>query len=395
MKPLFILLILFTTPALIGQIEFEEGYFINNMGEKLEGYINNADWTTHPKKIDFKTSLDAKAQTYFVADIQEFALDGGLKYKRFTVDIDQSLRASLESSTNPQPIFERDQVMLQVLVEGTANLYVFVESGRDIFFIETEPGGIQQLIYKKYQSENGGKRTNYEYRRQLSEALSCEDIGFGRIRNLPYSRTALVELLVDYHECKGGEPVLYKKTKKKGKGNVSLMAGIDLVNLTYTRGGFNTTPISQKLDAAMGQRVGLAGEFILPTNNNRWSIFAELSFLNLQMDQETPRGVFNIDYKSLEIAIGVRHNFFLNEKNRIYLNAALAAHSPLSSTFEIVDSTTPQVDNSNTFVGGLGYRWAEKIGLEVRFSLERDLLNQNSVESTKMYTTTVVGSYVF
>lgn len=104
MRPLFVLLLLFTTQALNSQIEFEEGYFINNMGERLEGYINNADWTTHPRKIDFKASLDEKVQTYFVADIQEFALDEGLKFKRFKVDIDQSRRAFLEPDYNPQPV---------------------------------------------------------------------------------------------------------------------------------------------------------------------------------------------------------------------------------------------------------------------------------------------------
>ncbi len=395
MKSSITILFLFFSIVLFAQDNYEEGYYINNAGERIEGYINNADWTSHPKKIDFKSTFDAQTQSFNVEDIQEFALTYGSKFKRFTVDIDQSIRASLEPDYNAQPVFKRDQVMLEVLVEGAGNLYAFVESGRDIFFMETETVPVQQFIYKKYLSDNDKKRTNYEYRKQISQHLVCQDIGLEDFKNIPYSRNALIDLFVKYNKCQGVEPTLYERYKAKAKGTLTLIAGLDLSRLKYTRGGFNATPLSQDLDPFVGQRLGLSGEIILPRDNNRWAILGELSFIFSKVNQATPRGNFNIDYKGLDLAFGLRHNFYLNEKNRIYANIGLSAHAPLSSTFEIEDSFIAEVKNTTTFFGGLGYRFAEKIMLELRFGMERDLLKDVSAKSTKFYTNSLMVGWGF
>ncbi len=57
MKGPFFIAFLFFPLIIIAQSEFEKGYFINNLGQKVEGFINNAHWTTHPKKDWIRTSV--------------------------------------------------------------------------------------------------------------------------------------------------------------------------------------------------------------------------------------------------------------------------------------------------------------------------------------------------
>ncbi len=41
----------------------------------------------------------------------------------------------------------------------------------------------------------------------------------------------------------------------------------------------------------------------------------------------------------------------------------------------------------------IGLLTPKKIGLELRFSLERDLINMSLVQAARLYTTSLIGSY--
>jgi len=396
MKPLFTLFFLLCTTALLAQFNFEEGYYINNAGQKVEGYINNADWSNHPKRIVFRPAIDAKSQTFTIDDIREFAIKEGVKYQRFDVEIDQSLRAFMEPDDNPGPVFKRDRVFLRLLVEGAANLYVFVESDQDIFFFNSGTDTPRQLIFKDYLSDSGKKRTNYQFRNQLREQLLCDGIGFERFSKMRYARSPLTELFVDYSNCRNTAPVLYERKKKPTTQYLSLIGGIDVSTLTYSRAGFGLSSFSQKLEPATGFRIGIAGEIVLPRNNDRWAIFGELSFIRFQTNQQTPtRGVFDVDYQAVEIVFAARHNIYFNEKHKLFVNVGLVAHAAFGSVFSIEGGSSTEIDPAPTGAAGIGYRFNEKIGIEFRLSLDRELFANDNSESGKFYARSVVMGYVF
>jgi len=56
-KILFVLSVLITSSS-FSQINFEKGYFIDNLGAKTDCYIKNIDWNLNPDTFDYKLELD-------------------------------------------------------------------------------------------------------------------------------------------------------------------------------------------------------------------------------------------------------------------------------------------------------------------------------------------------
>mgnify|MGYP001319545011 FL=1 len=130
----FLLAISFTTSA---QITFEHGYYINNEGLKVDGLIKNLDWVYNPVQFDFKKSINAPINNIELQDIKEFGIDGGSKYIKKTVDIDKSSNDIVSLTSYRIPTFEKETVLLKVLIEGSASLYQYQEQNLIRFFYET------------------------------------------------------------------------------------------------------------------------------------------------------------------------------------------------------------------------------------------------------------------
>ena len=60
MKKIIACIILFTALNTIAQTKFEKGYYIDNLGNKEEGLINNENWIYSPKSFLFKSYETSK-----------------------------------------------------------------------------------------------------------------------------------------------------------------------------------------------------------------------------------------------------------------------------------------------------------------------------------------------
>ncbi|QDH79336.1 hypothetical protein FKX85_09935 [Echinicola soli] len=130
--------------------------------------------------------------------------------------------------------------------------------------------------------------------------------------------------------------------------------------------------------------IGLELEYILPGNKRKWSLFIEPTYrqFNDQITVESPiisGGVLTsaIDYKSIEIPTGVRYYLFIDEKSKLYVNAALVMDlgfdSSITSTRQ--DGSTIETYNYElstiNFTGGIGYKYNNRINIEARHLMKR------------------------
>jgi hypothetical protein len=138
MKNYVLYFLLFLSFKSYSQIKYESGYFITNANEKISCLIKNNDWVKNPKEFKYKTSENSDIQKAELKDIKEFGVLNNFKYKRFTVNIDNSAD-NVESMSNASiPEFNTEELFLKVLVEGKASLFCFEgKSVTKYFFLST------------------------------------------------------------------------------------------------------------------------------------------------------------------------------------------------------------------------------------------------------------------
>ena len=92
--------------------------------------------------------------------------------------------------------------------------------------------------------------------------------------------------------------------------------------------------------------------------------------------QKYGNNMLDVDYKSVELPIGVRHGFYLKNGSKLFVNASYVIDIPLNSSIRIEQSTFEfEIDSRDNMAFGLGYQIKEKYSIEFRYGLSRDLMN--------------------
>ena len=117
------------------QIKYEQGYLVNNTGEKINCLIRNVDWENNPKEFRYKLTETSDLRTGTISDIKEFGILNSSRYRRFTVRVDTSSSDISYLSKGPLPEFKEQDVFLKTLVGGKVSLYEFKEKGLQKIFL--------------------------------------------------------------------------------------------------------------------------------------------------------------------------------------------------------------------------------------------------------------------
>ncbi|MCW1148811.1 hypothetical protein [Flavobacterium lacisediminis] len=403
MKHFFTLLSLITITCLSAQTKFEKGYYISTNGTKSEGYIKNSDWKNTPNLIEFKSNLNENSVEINTSLIKEFEIENKLKYKRFNVDIEKSSVTSGQLSNNSKtPNFNKENLLLKVLIEGKASLYQFNESGIEKFFYSTDKKDIEQLIFLSYIAdaedvnslkvqgidyiiENSTILYNRTYRKQLNENVNCGN-SRDEISKLGYSKTNLVNFFKKYNECENSE---FKKFESGNKSTfrlkASLISNLNSLNLKFNNNDYYETNFGTSIDFGFG----FEAEIILPFNNNKWSVILEPSY-NIYKNSDHLTYTFytttleqdvNVEYNYIQIPIGIRHYFYINEKASIFINAAYNAKLSVKSNgikYEVVTDNNLEIFPSlNNVAFGLGFNY-KKYSIETRVFSNTQILKGSS-----------------
>lgn len=389
-----------------GQIQFEPGYFVDNSGTKTDCLIKNVEWQYSPNKFNYKFTEDGTVETGSLETVKEFGIANRFKYVRATVDIDKSSNNVNHLKNTKNPEFQEQTLFLQVLVEGQASLYSYQGTYFKRFFYKTDGVALEQLVYKKYrtstrvENENvwtqkklankRGMAENNWFRQQLWNNLKCESFSRKRLENLKYAKSPLIKLFSDYNACANGDFVSYENKAKRDYFNLTIRPGIKSSSMSIMN---DIIPALDDIDFGnqIGLRLGLEAEVILPFNRNKWGIILEPTYQYFSGEQtiesnNVSGGIINttLDYKSIEVPVGVRHYFFLNDRAKIFINVSYLADITTESLvdFKRLDGSEfngpLEAERETHLVYGIGYKALDKLSLELRYQGTVNTLDQYS-----------------
>jgi hypothetical protein len=343
MKTKLLFFMLFSSVLTLAQTNFESGSYMDLNNVKHEGFIKNLDWKNNPSEIIFKKNIEDADNIYVNSDnLKEFEIYGFSKYKKFNVNIDISANALSEIGYIKDPIFEKKELLLKVLLEGKSSLYLMNYGVYGKYFFNNASQEIEELVYKKYKvneidaakmREDGDKvyayttvLTNNEYLKQLFNGVNC-NMNREKIYKTSYTETSLVKYFKEYNECSDSEYVTYKSSKKTKTNIKALIAG-NFSSLELSNN--NRSLYSKNFDNKTTLGAGLELELVFPYNNNKWAAFIETSFNtyknNAVLTDDKGFSLYEkqdvtVQYNYIQLAPGLRHYFYLNENSKISIDA--------------------------------------------------------------------------
>lgn len=363
----------------IAQIIFEKGYFIDNNDQKISCQIRNKEWKNNPVVFEYKTDDNLTVKTGSLESVKEFGVGTTIRFVRCTVDMDRSSDRVEKLTEEREPEFQEETLFLRILVDGKASLYHFEDGSLNRFFYQLDGSNILQLVYKRYFVSPTEAGVNNRYRQQLSNELKCgKEL---KVENLEYQKNPLVKFFIKYNECKKSEFTSYYKKWKKGSFHLGIRAGYHLNTLLVDGPFFSASDF--KIQYKPGYRIGVSAELTLPFNKNKWAVLFEPN-LQLFKAETTLESNFSLDRavavkaNSIELPVGVRYYFFLNDKSKIFINFFSEIDVQLSTYVKIerTSSLTSSIPLHSNSVGA-GYSFRSNFSLEIRYLIRKDILNGN------------------
>lgn len=389
-KILFLLTVILSFNC-YSQVSFEKGYYIDNTNQRIDCLIKNADWKNNPTEFEYKLSENSESKTINIKSIKEFGIDGVSKYVKSTVNIDRSSENLNNLSNNENPIFNEEELLLKVLVEGKANLYLYEDGNLIRYFYNQENSGIEQLVFKTYKKSNNKIGKNNRFKNQLWNNLKCPNFKLTKIKNLDYQKNDLIDFFVDYNECNGEKIINFEENQKKDLFNLNIRPGFNSSSLSIQNSVSSSRDTD--FDNEFGFRFGIEAEFFMPFNKNTWSVIIEPTYQYFKSEKEITNQSVKVDYKSIEIPIGVRHYFFLNEQSKIFINGSFIFDISSNSIIDFSSGTDLEIKTRNNLAFGIGYKHQDKYSLEFRYHTSREILGDFVSWSSDYKTLSVIFGY--
>ncbi|MGE5942973.1 MAG: tRNA modification GTPase [Flavobacteriales bacterium] len=405
-----LLLILLTILSLncYSQISFEKGYYIDNNDQKINCFIKNIDWKNNPTEFEYKLSENSELVIATIKSTKEFGIDNVSKYVRSAVNIDKSIEnvnSRILISKEKNPVFEEEELFLKVLLEGKASLYSFQEGNTEKFFYSKDGSKIEQLIYKRYLDiENNKVALNKAYKQQLWNDLKCPALNISKIENLDYDKKELMRFFVDYNNCNDQESINFEEKEKKDLFNLNIRPGFNSSSLSIENSFINNRDFH--FDNELVFRFGVEAEIILPFNKNKWSIIIEPTYRQNYKSEKSREAsnisggilVSKVNYKSIELPIGIRHFFYLNDDSKIFANLSCIFDIENNSSIEFFRNDGSkfeelEIKTSYNFALGIGYKYIDKYSFELRYQTSREILGHYLNWNSDFNTVSLIFGY--
>lgn len=384
------------------QIVFEKGYFINENDQKIECLIKNIDWNNNPETFDYMLSENAIIEKASIEKVKEFKIYGEAKYIRATVEIDRSSDKVNNLSTEKNPIFQKEPLFLRVLVEGKASLYRYNNVNLTRYFYKKDDSVAQQLVYKRYLTNNKIDKNNY-FKQQLLNELKCQDITVKDVEKLRYNSKNLEDFFVKYNDCSNSDYVNYESKPKKDLFNLSFRPGLNLSSLIIE----NSLVSSWEADFGnkFSFRFGIEAEFLLPFNKNKWAAIIEPTYQSyeseLTMEDNNISGgllISEVKYNTIDLSVGLRHYVFLNNDSKVFANLSYIFDFTTNSSLEFLRRdgslfNSLEVQSKGNFALGIGYKYLDRYSMEVRYHRDRNIIEDYIYWDSSYKTVSLILGY--
>lgn len=395
---LLFLTFLFSSLYSLAQIKYEQGYYIDNGGNRIDGLIKNVGWNDNPNEFEFKLTENSEAKTLEIEDVIEFGILDFLKYERHITKIDRSSDNTTRLSSQRAPEFETKQIFLKILVDGKADLFGYQDKDVKRFFYRIGDEVLVPLVFKRYidydvkdvvrKVPQQNVRTNNQFKQQLKSNLNCDLVSDARYNLMDYRASFLESYFVDYNYCEKSPVINYSGRKKRDWLNLTLRLGMSHNSFSVGRVNFSSPSINGDYGSDVSPRYGIEFEFFLPVNNNKWSIFFEPTYQEFEAKKDGELTFAMANYNTIEVPLGLRYYMFLNDKSKIFINFSTAFVINGESKIELFRTSsgnsisTREINGTEEYYSfGTGYNFNNKLSLEFRYNTKRDLLGD-----TKFYT---------
>lgn len=385
------------------QIDFEKGYFIAGDGEKIDCLIKNKGWADNPTEFEYKLSENDEVKSFDANSIKGFGVSNSIRYVSTTVKIDRSRTQVGKLSMSANPEFEEETLFLKVLVEGKANLYSYEDGKIKRFFYNLDGLPIEQLIFKRYKVNDNKVGENNRFRQQLWNNLSCSSIERKSLQNINYTRSALVQVFVEYNSCAGSKFTTYVDNIERDLFSISMRPRWNSSSLwakNYLDRSFDFDWGSKN-----GMGLGIEAEFFLGFRKNKWSLIIEPAYQEYKgqttsHDHTIPGSVVvaKLKYSSVELAFGIRHYFYLSSTSKLFLNASYIRDFAISdSQLEITRPSGYRLNRldiggGNNMAVGFGFKH-RAIGIEARYYTKRDPMEKYMAWGAEYTNMSIILSY--
>jgi hypothetical protein len=390
-KQLLILAFFILSIHCFPQIVFENGYFINENNEKTECLIKHVEWKNNPDGFQYKLTESSDIQKASIHNIQEFGITNSHKYLRAVVEIDRSKEHISDLSPIKNPVFQEEMLFLKVLVEGKAALFHFEDVNLKRFFYSTDGSGIKQLVYKPYAAGNSQIGYNFQFRQQLHTALKCPSISLSDFETLKYNQKDLVRIFVRYNACMNSKFINFDERQRKDFFQLTFRPGMNYSSLSMYNSIYDAGDTD--FDPELSFRFGLEAEFTLPFNKNKWAIIIEPTYQYFRSIKLSQNRNIEVNYQSIELPLGIRHYFYLNENSKIFANASYMLDIAFNSTIKRSTGYVFEIATLTNYGFGLGYKYKNRYSLEVRYFSSRNLLFNYAAWDSKYKTMAVILGY--
>ena len=312
-------LILFSSPTLYAQIEFEAGFIVTLDGDTIQGAIEKAQFYKSPESIRFKPGNSGTAQEYAPKEVKEVYSEAlGIWYQGWRVLVDVDLPSTNTGMVfdNKVANFEEKDLFLEVLSVGSAQLMKYVDDyGRKHFFVYNPAKGPRpvELEYRKFKEykTNGGTlfRDFNKYRTQLYVYLGeCKTMP-EQVQKVDYTETALREIFTYYYDCiSDAGKVLEKRSKIAHRLGLTASGDFNYINFEFDN--YPTLVDQVEFGWSPGFSIGVYYQVLWQSENRNMAWNNELVYTSLNADGSfTNEGGwvedYTFDFKFIQWSTGV------------------------------------------------------------------------------------------
>lgn len=392
------LLFIFIITTTFGQVRFEKGYLIDKTGKKTECLIKNMDWIDSPVEITYKLSKAEKPAKADFSTISEFGIYDRCKYVAASVRIDRTDRPIPGVKDEMAPIWSRENLFLNVLIEGKAKLYGYTDGKLRRFFYSLSDTMITPLIYKEIHHGSTVVK-NTDYRQQLWDKLRIQKSDLETVKRVEYTASSLKSYFRNYNKDFSVNTLEFGAAKKKSYLSLKLTPGLNSASVDLTVVGDQYKKSHLKFAGNQSFRLGLESELLLPFNKYRWGILFEPSYLSYKSDVTVGSETAGIKYSSVELPLGIRYYIYLSDDTRLFLNGFVNPGLAITSGSEIKYSNpefnyTYKIGAAANVAAGAGLDY-KKFSIEARFYGKQDILKNTEFAFADYNRFSVVLGYRF
>ena len=385
----------FVSSLLQAQSRYKDGYYITNNGETIECLIRDENWLASPKRIRIKNNQAAEVRQLETETLLEFGIRGGDVYKKTTspLILASNKKGQLDETAEFNP--EERTVMVKQLFRGDIALYEYFDQSILNYLIQVGDAPMEVLRYKKYSRLGYEISENNQYRNQLLRILPCPTLN---IQALEYKAGSIIEIIQDYKRCTGQSDIAEDDDvsgQQKGSFNFKIWGGVQATDFQYVERigpptiilpGMLAGNVVVDFEDKVVPKAGVGVEKILGFNNNKWSAFATITYMQYQTDKienifDEPV-LYEVKISRIENYLGLRHYMFLSPNSSVFLEAGPTVDLDFNSFVmgELVANPLTDVDYEvrqvNLGAGfGVGYSLNQTYYLRANYFLGENILS--------------------